>query len=120
MDHGNLVSPEFMVLVNDIVDSVKHYMEGIPITNETLAIDIIEKVGPGGHYLQEKHTAEHFRKIKYSSLFERMVYDNWKKQGSKKLEQRLQELTLEKMKHRPEPLSPEIIMELDKMQTAWV
>ncbi len=120
MDHGNLVSPEYMVLVNDIVDSVKHYMEGIPITKETLALDIIEKVGPGGHYLQEKHTAEHFRKIKYSSLFERMVYDNWKKQGSRKLEQRLQELTLEKMKHRPAPLSPEIIQELDKMQAAWI
>jgi len=120
MDHGNLVSPEFMVLVNDIVDSVKHYMEGIPITNETLALDIIEKVGPGGHYLQEKHTADNFRTIKYSSLFERMVYDNWEKQGSKKLEQRLQELTLEKMKHRPEPLSPEIIQELDKMQAAWI
>lgn len=119
MDHGNLVSPEFMVLVNDIVDSVKHYMDGIPVTKETLALDVIEKVGPGGHYLQEKHTMEHFKKIKYSSLFERMVYDKWEKQGAKKLEQRLQELTLEKMKHRPKPLSPETIKELDSMQAAW-
>lgn len=119
MDHGNLVSPEFMVLVNDIVDSVKNYMDGIPVTKETLALDVIEKVGPGGHYLQEKHTLEHFKKIKYSSLFERMVYDNWEKQGAKKLGQRLQELTLEKMKHRPEPLSPEIIKELDNMQATW-
>jgi len=119
MDHGNLVSPEYMVLVNDIVDSVKHYMEGIPVTSETLALDIIEKVGPGGHYLQEKHTVDNFRTIKYSGLFERMVYDNWEKQGSKKLEQRLQEITLEKMKHRPIPLSPAIVEELDRMQLTW-
>jgi trimethylamine--corrinoid protein Co-methyltransferase len=119
MDHGNLVSPEFMVLANDIVTSVKHYMEGIPVTKETLALDIIEKVGPGGHYLKEKHTMDHFRTIKYSELFERQVYANWEKNGAKKLEQRLQDLTLEKMNHKPEPLSQEIITELDRMQGVW-
>ncbi|MBU1344756.1 MAG: trimethylamine methyltransferase family protein [Proteobacteria bacterium] len=119
MDHGNLVSPEFMVLVNDIVTSVKHYMEGIPVTRETMALDIIDKVGPGGHYLQEKHTMDHFRKIKYSELFERQVHDNWKSQGAMTLEQRLQKLTLEKMNHRPKVLPEKIIKELDRMQTAW-
>lgn len=119
MDHGNLVSPEFMVLVNDVVTSVKHYMEGIPVTKETLALDIIDKVGPGGHYLQEEHTMDHFKKIKYSELFERQVYENWKKAGEIKLEQRLQELTLEKMKHRPKPLSDDVVKALDEMQSAW-
>ncbi len=119
MDHGNLVSPEFMVLVNDVVTSVKHYMEGIPVTKETLALDIIDKVGPGGHYLQEEHTMDHFKKIKYSDLFERQVYENWKKAGEIKLEQRLQELTLEKMKHRPKPLSDDVVKELDQMESAW-
>ncbi len=119
MDHGNLVSPEFMVLVDDIVKSVKHYMEGIPVTEETLALDIIDKVGPGGHFLQEQHTMDHFRKVKYSNLFERDVFANWQNAGEKTLEKRLQELTLEKMKHRPEPLPDDIIKELDRMQTLW-
>ena len=99
--------------------SVKHYMEGIPVTKETLALDIIDKVGPGGHYLQEKHTMDHFKKIKYSDLFERQVYENWKKAGEIKLEQRLRELTLEKMKHRPKPLSDDVVKALDEMQSAW-
>ncbi|SLM30229.1 Trimethylamine:corrinoid methyltransferase [Desulfamplus magnetovallimortis] len=119
MDHGFLASPEYMVLVNDIVESVKCYMQGIPVTKETLALDIIDKVGPGGHYLQEKHTMEHFRKIKYSKLFERMVNAKWVEGGSKRFEQRLNELTLEKMKHRPAPLSDEVIKELDRMQATW-
>ncbi|HSL61110.1 MAG TPA: trimethylamine methyltransferase family protein [Desulfotignum sp.] len=119
MDHGNLVSPEFMVLVNDIVTSVRHYMAGIPVTKETLALDIIDKVGPGGHYLQEKHTLDHFRKIRYSDLFERQILEKWQNNGAKKLEQRLQGLTLEKMKHRPAPLPQAIIKELDRMQAAW-
>lgn len=119
MDHGNLVSPEFMVLVNDIVTSVQHYMRGIPVTGETLALDVIHKVGPGGHYLQEQHTMDHFKSIKYSELFERQVYENWKNQGEKKMDRRLQELTLKKMEHRPGPLDPGVIRELDQMQESW-
>lgn len=119
MDHGNLVSPEFMVLADDIVDSVKHYMKGIPVNKDTLALDVIEKVGPGGHYLQEKHTMDHFRDIKYSEIFEREVFGVWEKSGSKKFEQRLQEVTLEKMKHRPDPLPEDVIKELNRMQASW-
>jgi trimethylamine---corrinoid protein Co-methyltransferase len=119
MDHGSVASPEFMVLVHDIVDSVKHYMEGIPVNEETLALDVIHKVGPGGHYLQEAHTLKHFRNIKYSDLFERMVYGRWEKTGAKRFEERLQEITLKKMAHRPEPLPDKMVKELDRMQSGW-
>ncbi|MFY9708385.1 MAG: trimethylamine methyltransferase family protein [Desulfobacterales bacterium] len=119
MDHGSVASPEFMVLVHDIVDSVNHYMEGISVTEETLALDVIHRVGPGGHYLQDAHTLDHFRKIKYSEIFERMVQDQWKAAGAKTFEQRLQEVTLKKMAHRPEPLPEETIKALDEMQKSW-
>ena len=119
MDHGSLVSPEFMVLTHNIVDSVHHFMNGIPVTKETLAVDIIDKVGPGGHYLTEKHTMDHFRQIKYSELFDRSIYEKWEAAGSKKFEDRLQELTLKKMAHVPRSLPEEIIKELDKMQASW-
>ncbi|HHC25128.1 MAG TPA: hypothetical protein ENK58_06915, partial [Desulfobacterales bacterium] len=91
----------------------------IPVSKETLAIDIIDKVGPGGHYLTEKHTMDHFRQIKYSELFDRSIYDKWEAAGSKKLEDRLQALTLKKMEHKPRPLSKETLKELDNMQASW-
>ena len=119
MDHGSLASPEFMVLVHDIVDSVTHYMRGIPVTAETLALEVIHRVGPGGHYLQDPHTLKHFRDVKYSAIFERMVYDQWQNAGSKTFEQRLQEETLKKMEHRPAPLDAETVKTLDEMQDAW-
>jgi len=119
LDHGSVASPEFMVLVHDIVDSVAHYMQGIPVNDETLALDVIHRVGPGGHYLQDRHTLKHFKSIKYSEIFERMVYDQWKAAGAKTFEQRLQEATLKKMQHRPEPLSAETIKTLDEMQRHW-
>ncbi|BBO70667.1 trimethylamine methyltransferase MttB [Desulfosarcina alkanivorans] len=119
MDHGSVASPEFMVLVHDIVDSVDHYMQGIPVTEETLALDVIHRVGPGGHYLQDPHTLKHFKTIKYSDIFERMVYDQWKTAGAKTFEQRLQAETLKKMEHRPEPLPADTIKLLDEMQAGW-
>jgi len=94
-------------------------MKGIPVTKETLAVDIIDKTGPGGHYLMEEHTMNNFRKIKYSELFDRSVYDKWEQAGAKKFEARLQALTLKKMEHKPRPLPKEIIQELDKMQDSW-
>ena len=119
LDHGSLESPEFMVLADEIVDMVAHYMKGIPVSRETLALDIIDKVGPGGHFLQEEHTMEHFRQIRYSDLFERMVLSTWENAGAKKFEQRLRELTLEKLEHCPQPLPQDIIEELDQMQASW-
>jgi trimethylamine---corrinoid protein Co-methyltransferase len=119
MDHGVLVSPEYMVLANEIVDSVKHFMRGIPVTRETLALDVIDSVGPGGHYIQHEHTFKHFRNIRYSRLFERMRYDKWVAAGAKNFEQRLQELTLALMQERPEPLDADVARELDLMQAGW-
>lgn len=119
MDHGSMVSPEYMVLAHEIVDMASHYMKGIEVSEETLAVDIIDKVGPGGHYLAEKHTKNHYRKVKYSRIFERMIYDEWEKAGSPSFEDRLQQVTLEKMAHRPEPLADDVVKELDKMQATW-
>jgi trimethylamine--corrinoid protein Co-methyltransferase len=119
LDHGSLVSPAFMVLVNEILHNVNQFMKGVPITQETLALDVIDRVGPGGHYLQDDHTLNHFKEVRYSKLFERMVYDQWKEAGAKRFEDRLRELTREAMEHQPAPLAPEVVKELDQMQKNW-
>ena len=119
MDHGSVASPEFMVMVHDIVDSVNHYMGGVAVTEETLALDVIHNVGPGGHYLQDSHTMDHFKEIKYSDIFDRSVYAQWEAAGAKNFEQRLQALTLEKMTHHPEPISEDTIKILGEMQKSW-
>ena len=119
MDHGSLVSPAYMVLVNEILHNVNQFMNGVPVTDDTLAINLIDRVGPGGHFLQEDHTMSNFRKVRYSKLFERSVYDQWKETGSKHFEDRLREITKETMDHQPAPLASDIIQELDRMQSHW-
>ena len=119
LDHGSLVSPGYMVLVNEVLHMVKQYMKGIPVNEETLALDLIDSVGPGGHFLQEDHTMKHFRDVWYSKLFDRTVKDDWIAQGSRRFEERLREQTLKVMEHKPEPLPPEVITELGRMAKHW-
>jgi len=54
-------SPEAMVIDNEIVDYALRFAQGIEVNDDTLAVDVIDKAGPGGHYLGEKHTLKHFR-----------------------------------------------------------
>jgi len=119
MDHGSLVSPAFMVLVNEILHNVKQYMNGIPVSAETLAIDVIERVGPGGHYLQDEHTLANFNKVRYSELFERTIRQEWEADGSKSFEDRLREMTVKAMAHEPAALPDDVVKEIDTMQQHW-
>jgi trimethylamine--corrinoid protein Co-methyltransferase len=98
---------------------INQFMKGIEVSEETIVLDLIDKVGPGGNYLQETHTMENFRSIWYSDLFDREIYDKWQEDGAKRFSDRLREKTLAAMQHQTEPLAPEIIDELDKMQSRW-
>jgi trimethylamine--corrinoid protein Co-methyltransferase len=94
-----------MVLVNEILHNVNQYMRGVPVTDETLAIDLIDRVGPGGHYLQEAHTMEHFREVRYSKLFEmRMSSKSWiacKRTGNNQDPSRWELVCLQKSMSKP-------------------
>lgn len=119
LDHGCVASPSYMVLVHEIIDMINHYMTGIDINEETLAFEVIKKTGPGGQYLTDPHTLKHHRSAWYSDLFDRTGWDAWIGAGGIKFEERLKEKTLTLMKHEPEPLPDNVIVELEKMQAHW-
>jgi trimethylamine--corrinoid protein Co-methyltransferase len=119
LEYGTMISPEFMVLVNEILHMVGQYMRGLDVSDEALALDIIDSVGPGNHYLMMEHTRKHFHEAWYSQLFDRNRYDTWSENGSKDLRIRVRERTLALMAHQPEPLEKEKAKELDKMSRHW-
>ena len=94
-------------------------MRGILVNDETLALDLIDRVGPGGHYLEEEHTMRHFRDVWYSHLFDRTSYDEWVQQGSIHFTERLREKTRNLIDRNSKPLATEIIKELDRMEKYW-
>jgi len=119
LDHGSLASPAFMVLVNEILHMVNHFMRGIPVNDDTLALDLIDAIGPEGHYLYEDHTLENFRDVWYSDLFDRTVNDEWLAQGAKRFGERLREKTRKIMEHEPSPLPEAVLKEMEQMAQHW-
>ena len=106
LEDGLCGSFEQIVITNEIVGMVKRYISGIEVNKNTLALDIIEKVGPGGNFLTEEHTFKNFKNEMFMpELIDRNVYANWKKNGSKSLEVRVNEKVKEILKtYKPEPI----------------
>ena len=119
LDHGSIVSPAYMVFVNEVLYMVNQYMRGIPVNDETLALELIDRIGPGGNYLREEHTLKYFRGVWYSRLFDRTINARWLERGARRFEERLREQTQKAMDHRPAPLPSEVIKELDRMAKRW-
>jgi trimethylamine--corrinoid protein Co-methyltransferase len=119
LDHGSLASPAFMVLVNEILYMVNQFMGGIPVNDETLALEVIDKIGPGGHYLYEDHTMDHFKNVWYSDLFDRSIHQIWLEQGANRFEQRLRAKTETLMQHHPVSLPEDVLKEMDRMAQHW-
>ena len=119
LDHGCIASPAYMVLVHELIGMVNRFVKGIPVNDETLAVDLIDTVGPGGNFLDQEHTYEHFREVWYSKLFDRSICARWLEQGGQRFEQRLREQTREVMAHRPPPLPDDVLTELDNMAKHW-
>jgi len=61
MDSYLSMSYEMFMVNLEIIGMVKHLFDGVTISDETLALELIQKVGPGGNFLAEEHTFKHCR-----------------------------------------------------------
>jgi trimethylamine--corrinoid protein Co-methyltransferase len=95
-----------VVLGDDIAGWIKAFTAPVEINDETLALDVIDEVGPGGLFLKHRHTRLHARERFQPKLFDRSTYEDWTRRGAKDATavaaQRVDELLAE---HRPQPLS---------------
>jgi trimethylamine--corrinoid protein Co-methyltransferase len=112
---GGTTSPEGAVIDNEIVDYALRFAQGIEVNDEMLAVDVIDKVGPGGHYLSEKHTLKHFRE-RWMPRLDVDSLETWEKKGIKSLG----ELAHEKVKeilatHKPTPLPEDVDKEISRI-----
>lgn len=68
-----------LVMCDEIIGMVKRFMRGMKVDDETLAVEVIDRVGPGGHHLADPHTMKHFKtETWFPSTINRMRYDEWK------------------------------------------
>jgi len=114
LEGGMAASFEELVIDNEICKSVLSMAQGIRVDDETMALNVIHKVGPGGHFLAEKHTLQHFKEEHlFSELMDRRSYAAWKKAGSKSLVEKAREKAKEILKeHQPTPLDKDVQKEI--------
>ena len=111
----NTFSLEQLVIDNEIANYTKRIVEGINVTEEKIAADLIMKVGPGGSFLAEPHTLQHFREELWDATLSQRhsSHEDWELKGKKDMRQ----VAHEKVKkilatHRPEPLDEKIEEEI--------
>jgi len=73
-----------LVIDNEIAYMIKHAVKGIPVSDFTLAVDIIKEVGPGGEFVSNMHTFKNFKETQsLSKLIDRRNRNDWERLGSK-------------------------------------
>ncbi len=73
-----------IVIDNEILGMVYQIKKGVQVNNETLALELIDKIGPSGSYLAEKHTRAHLLEEHFMpELFDKNVRQTWEKKGAK-------------------------------------
>jgi trimethylamine--corrinoid protein Co-methyltransferase len=118
MDSAMVCSPEMLVMGNEAVGMAKRFCRGIEVNAGTLAVDVVDQVGPGGHFLQEDHTYRRFRQELWRpSLLARQEYSMWQADGAKDMNQRIREKLEEiDQSHEVPPLSDDVAAALDRLK----
>ena len=118
MDMSMACGVEQLVMSNDIIGMARRFTSGFEVSDEHLALDVIRQVGPGGHFLQQSHTMNHFRdQLWRSKVFTRQPYEKWVETGSKTVEDRVREQIHQILEtHKPPALPDNVMNELDRIK----
>ncbi len=108
-DGSTLLSYEQFLVDNEIAGMVLKVFRGYPVNKDSLATDLVKKIGIGGSYLAQMHTMRNMRDIFIPSLWDSDPFDIWVKKGAKDPMERALEKVDEILKsHKPVPLDKRI------------
>jgi trimethylamine--corrinoid protein Co-methyltransferase len=110
-------SPLQLVIDAEIARVIRRIVGAFDVTDETLALDVIAEVGPGGAFIDHPHTAITFRREFFlSDLLARFNWEGFARQDFRGLEERALEKAGRLLKeHHPDPLSVDQKREIDRI-----
>jgi trimethylamine--corrinoid protein Co-methyltransferase len=88
LDSTQYLSLEELVIADEVFGMVTRLLRGVTVDRETMAVDLIKKMGFNGNYLSDDHTRAHVRELWQARLGETGTYDGWRDAGSPRLEGR--------------------------------
>ena len=93
LDFVLTVSFEQYVIDNEIIGMVKRIHNGITVDEDTMAVEVIKNVGPGGNFFGEKHTLRYLTEELFQpTLSDRQEWKNWQEAGGKDARRRARDL----------------------------
>ena len=116
LDSGNSISYEQYVIDNEIIGMSRRLLAGITIDEDSMAFDVIKKVGPGGNYVTEDHTIDHMMdEFLYPDLAIRSNFDIWEEQGRPSMLTRANDRVEQILEKRVDGLlEPDVILAIEK------
>ncbi|MBI5960128.1 MAG: trimethylamine methyltransferase family protein, partial [Chloroflexi bacterium] len=116
MDSGLQYSFQLLAMCNEWLSFLRAATVGIPVTDEDLALDVVEELGPTGDYLTHEHTMRNFRRAYNSKLFDKRVYSQWQQRGATTMEQRAATWVDQLLSsHTPQALPADIQRDIKKV-----
>ena len=113
LESGVTIDYAQLVMDAEFARMVKYCVPGIPVSDETLAVDVIAEIGPFNDFLSHDDTFKGMRTQSRSRLIDRRVREEWAADGSTTLYDRaLAEARHILETHRPEPLPEAVAAEL--------
>jgi trimethylamine--corrinoid protein Co-methyltransferase len=102
-----------MVMDNEFARMIKCLVQGIPVNDETLAVDVIKEIGIGKDFLSHGSTYKHMRLQSHPKLIDRRMREDWESTGRKDIYQRaLEEARYILENHKPDPLPGSVLASL--------
>jgi trimethylamine---corrinoid protein Co-methyltransferase len=113
LELGMTFSMEQLVIDNDIFSMVKKAMEGIPVSEETLSVESIQKVGVGNNFLALKQTRLLVDYPSNPMLIDRRMYGDWEAAGAKDLAAAAHEVVVDVLKnHQVKQIDADILKDM--------
>jgi trimethylamine--corrinoid protein Co-methyltransferase len=110
VDSLNTMSFEQFILDEEIVGFAKRILNGIDVSAEKIAGDVIGAVGPGGSFLGTRHSLKHFREeLWMPQISDRTTWSQWHERGQEDAEARAREAARKlPASHRPSMLPSDV------------
>lgn len=114
LESGMTIGYGQMLIDNEMAKFVRRCLKGVPVNDDTEAVELIKKIGPRGQFMTQKHTRLNMRGHLYPELADRKTRDNWIKDGSLSIGQKADEQAKTIIAtHKVEPLPQERLDRMD-------
>lgn len=105
-----------LVLDNEFVRMIKHTIKNFNVDDESLAVEVINAVGPSKDFLAQDHTLKYMRTHSQPEFIDRSRREMWQASGAADSYQRALEKTRDILQnHQPEPLPEKVLAQMQSI-----